>query len=204
MRACTRALAALVAASAMCAAVTATATANRIRVSSTQIRHTWPEWTINLEGGFRISCPITLEGSIHSSTISKVFAQLVAHVTRPAINAASCTGGSVLLLAASLPWHIKYDLFSGTLPNITALQFQFVGMAFLTTVLGTSCLYQTTAASPAKWIDSLVRGVVTSTRWVESVRIPSVSGGFCPAATLSGSGSLTHAGTTTALSITLI
>lgn len=200
MRMRSQSAAAIVAALLVCAAA-ATAGAGRIRTSSQQIRHTWPEWTVNV-AGVRVTCPITLEGSVHSSTIAKTARLLVGYIDRAANG--TCATGSMTLLTAGLPWHIRYDAFTGTLPNIAGLSFQLVGLAFLTTILGVSCLYLTTATSPGRWIDNLaIGGGVTSVRWREAERVPSTTAG-CPEATFSGSGSLTQSGTATPISITLI
>lgn len=194
-----RALATLAVLVALCSAVAGTASANRISTSSTQIRHTWPEWTVT-DAGSTVTCPITLEGSVHSSTIAKTVGLLVGYINRAITG--TCRGGSVTFLTTSLPWHIRYETFFGTLPNIAAISFQIVGMAFETTILGFPCLFQTSAVSPASWTDNMAAGGgVTSVRWHEAPTIP----GSCGIeATFSGSGSLTQSGTTTPISITLI
>ena len=102
-----------------------------------------------------VSCRVTLEGSFHSRTIPKVSRQLIGAITR-AIVARPCSGGEAwadngteaepLGTAPNrLPFHLTYEFFTGTLPNINALgvllsRFSFVIQA---TVLGISarCRY---------------------------------------------------------------
>src|SRR5262245_55820756 len=90
------------------AAVT-TASGTRIASKAQQtFRATWRALRfINLSG--TVECAVTLEGSFHSKTYSKVAELLIGYVSRAFVNA--CTGGSVIFLTTSLPWHIRYDGF---------------------------------------------------------------------------------------------
>lgn len=49
-------------------------------------------------------------------------------------------------LTATLPWHLQYDLFVGTLPNITRVKVMMAGASISTTELGNVCLYRSTDA----------------------------------------------------------
>lgn len=115
------------------------AAAEVLSVSSQTFRATWSALTIS--GGFgSIVCPVTLEGSFHERSITKTAGSLIGYVTRAA--ASGCSSGSATILTASLPWHVRYASFSGTLPNITALNLSVAGAAIniREPVFGITCL----------------------------------------------------------------
>jgi hypothetical protein len=74
-----------------------------------------------------VRCPVTLEGSFHSSTISKVENALMGYVSRATTAATSCTGGSLTIHQESLPWRVTYRGFTGMLPSITEIIFSLLG-----------------------------------------------------------------------------
>jgi len=96
------------------------ASANRLSINETRFRIVWNRLTFNEETAeARDVCPVTMEGSFHSGTIRKVLGALIGHVTRAA--AGACTGGGLTILRETLPWHVTYEGFFGTLPRITGL-----------------------------------------------------------------------------------
>ena len=99
------------------------------------------------------------------------------------------------MLSETLPWHVRYDSFAGTLPDITSVSLRVIGMALLVRPTGLlSCLYQTESGAPARLV--AVRetiGVITSLRFEEASSIASRTP-FCPNGVLSGSGGLTVLG----------
>jgi len=122
---CTLAVAALLA-----VAVT-TASANNLSISNNRIRAVWAPVTVIIpESALEFVCTLTLEGSFHSSTIRKVLGTLVGHVTR-AVVGHPCGGAGEMYVhngteaplgnvqPTSLPWHLTYQGFTGTLPTIT-------------------------------------------------------------------------------------
>lgn len=182
------------------------ASANRLSTSNPGIRITWTEMIL---GGNPTRCAVTMEGTLHSKTYAKTGGLLIGYITRVSI-ARPCANGEAWFLTTAegqtmetLPWHIRYDSFVGTLPNgITSVKWQFVGMAFrIRTELGGFCLAQTTNTNPAFLILGLTTGTVTSARWDEIREIPWVC---IPAAGLWGSGRMTLLSTTTAITVTLI
>src|SRR4029077_8994433 len=102
--------------------------------------------SLEFRGTLTVRCPVTLEGSLHSRTIPKIVrVLLIGAVSRVLIKNESCTGGTASVLR--LPWHITYEGFRGTLPNITAVllllqRFQF---GLMVEIFGTrrTCLYGT-------------------------------------------------------------
>jgi hypothetical protein len=210
---------ALTAALALSVAVSS-ASARRIELSNQNIRAVWEvnsKLTLsNAEGGLTLACPVTLEGSFHSRTLSKVSGQLIGYVTRAFLTRSGCvvTGGvedirilnGVETTTNTLPWHIRYDSFTGTLPNITSIRLQLVNASFVLTAFGVNCLYKSTTARPA-FADTLVTaGAVTGLRALSERFIPVFEGGFlCPEETrFTGTARVTLLGTTTAIRVRLV
>jgi hypothetical protein len=100
------------------------ATAGRISTSNTRFRVTWASLRLfTLENEVELRCSLTLEGSFHSATIRKTGGSLIGAVTRAIVKGESCVGGRATSLQESLPWHITWESFSGTLPRIEAVVF---------------------------------------------------------------------------------
>jgi hypothetical protein len=113
-------------------------------------------------GFVSMTCPVTLEGTFHSHSYTKVLESLIGYVTRASIAPASCTGGATVILTETLPWHIRYNGFEESLPFIATLNVRLVGVGFLVSQGVTRCLYQSTAASP--FFGEFVLGNGTETR----------------------------------------
>jgi hypothetical protein len=122
------------------------AAANRLSVSNRLFRATWLELKI-VDDPITVGCPVTLEGSFHSTTIRKVEGALIGAVTRAIVNGAEppCRGGRATLLQESLPWHVTYDDFEGVLPRIEQILLLLRRYEYRieTTILGirVACLY---------------------------------------------------------------
>lgn len=128
--------------------------------------------------GVTVSCNVTLEGSFHSTTIAKAAGSLVGTITRAAV--ASCSAGTMSVLAGTLPWHVQYSGFTGTLPNISTMSMRIVGMSASWTFLGLTCLGRSEAGTPAGVIaERSAGGTLTSFRWDESLPIPLTGSGGC-------------------------
>lgn len=114
------------------------------------------EFVFTEEGGGSIRCAATLVASLHRS-IAKARGTLAGFVTEG--RAERCrssvgTNGLYTFLverggaAIEPPWHIAYESFSGTLPNITNILFIIFRFRFLASVRGlfgerlNECLYQ--------------------------------------------------------------
>jgi hypothetical protein len=114
------------------------ASAGRLSISNRNIRLTFsPFHIISRESGALFSCNLTLEGSFHSGTIRKVQGALAGYITR-----ASARECSTTILQGTLPWHITYDSFSGTLPRLESLNLVFHRFAFIIdTIVHPPCLF---------------------------------------------------------------
>ena len=98
------------------------ASANRLSLSNRNFRVTWTSLRFsNTANANVVLCPTTLEGSFHSATIVKTVGALIGYVTRASLVNSSCIGGHATIRTETLPWHIRYRGYSGTLPNITLI-----------------------------------------------------------------------------------
>ena len=153
-------------------------------------------------------CNVTMEGTFHETTAAKVLETLIGYVTRVGVTH-PCTGGEgwawngtegALTGANSLPWHIRYQGFTGTLPNITTIRVNLIRPKF--SINNGICLgtYQPAAQ---RYIIELTGGIARIR--ADETQILSRLEGNCPEGRFSGtSGTLTLLGTTTAISISLI
>lgn len=195
------------AASLMLALAVSSASARRFELSSQSYRIVWnPLVFAGVEiTNARVSCPVTLEGSFHSSTLSKVAEQLVGYVSR-AIVGTPCVGGSARANTETLPWHVRYASFTGTLPNITSIVLHLVGASFVIeseAISGVKCRYTTKAGEP---------GIGTANRNTTTGEISGLAAGgviasetfLCPRGTFSGTGRVTVQGGTAAITVRLV
>lgn len=207
------------------AAIVANTSARRLEISPAErgLRIVWPSYKV-LVGweSFEVivACPVTLEGSLHSRTLSKVCGALVGYITRATVNEGACrasyepemtgTPAKSHFLAETLPWHVRYESFTGTLPSIASVTFQVVGAALRVyeLPLGESCLYRSTAAAPMRYLlERGMAGEVTGLTNEESRLIPNSEGSpQCSTRGLgySGTGTVSVLGTTTGISLRLV
>ncbi len=181
-------------------ALVGTASANRLSFSSSTLRGTWA--STEFAGGFgTVRCSMTIEGSLHSRSIVKTAGALIGYITRASIG--PCATGSATVLTATLPWHIRYSSFSGTLPNISRITANVIGMGLQIRepTLGITCLATSTAAEPV--IIIIVReagGIIVIIVWGGEIETSCGLKG-----TLGGSSNApTVLGATTRITVTLI
>jgi hypothetical protein len=204
-------LTALIPALTLSAAVT-TAHARRIELSNTRIRLVWASF--ELVGVFEVAVrcsSLTLEGTIHSRTFSKVSGQLLGYITSAALKR-PCTSAEAWVLngteqlpngtkPTSLPWHILFVSFTGVLPRISAIRLSLRGFGFLISSFGTGCLYLTTNAHPliGELSANETTGDVNEFRPDETASIPpfAILEGFCESARFRGAATVTVQGSTT-------
>lgn len=177
-----------------------TASARNLSISNQNIRMTFNNIELGIEGVSTTSCHVTLEGSFHSRTLPKTPETLVGLLTRVANG--SCNNPVTIL--GTLPWHIRYTGFSGTLPNITLIIARAIGASFqVEPGLGIRCLMRNNLQFRA------IRN--TASGELSGIEIPtqevSLTGAFCPATgalASNGNGSIMLLGATTRLTVTLI
>lgn len=125
------------------------ASARRLEVSEQRFLAIWT--SLNFSGGFgpTVLCPVTLAGSFHSRTISKVSGQLVGYVTEASVDSPNCTNGHATVRTETLAWHVQYNSFTGTLPEIGTIKIQLVGARFRIEDSGVTCESTTSQSRPA-------------------------------------------------------
>jgi hypothetical protein len=178
---------------------TSGASARNLSYSSQTYRILWASLRFSESGGnFPITCPVTLEGSFHSRTFAKVRDLLAGYITRAVVNNAGCTEGQATILAESLPWHVTYQSFTGSLPSINSVRYNLIGAAFqIEPTFGIVCLARTTTTFPAAGDAARdARGNITSLIPDSELAIP-VTGTNCPRAGIfSGGGEVFVLGST--------
>jgi hypothetical protein len=143
-----------------------TASARRIFLSNQRWLAIWPVLTLSAPtAGNTIRCPVTLEGSFHSATLSKVSGQLIGYVTQGRVNEPACTGGNARVEAASLPWHTLFISFSGTLPIISSVRLSLINATFeVEPEGGPFCRTKTTTREPAFGEIGIIAGAEAGNR----------------------------------------
>jgi hypothetical protein len=187
-------------------ALVGTASARNLSISSQTIRATWTAMEFSSpSAGVLVRCPVTLEGSLHSRTIAKTAGSLMGYITRAVVAEASCSGGRARVRGETLPWHVTYQGFTGTLPNITSIRTTVTRPGFDVTAVffgfNVTCSYRTTNVNGT--FNREAGGALTNVQ-VEGREL--VSEGFgCGNGNLAGtSAAPTVLGTTTRLTVTLI
>lgn len=139
-------LIAVASATVLLAALVSTASARTFSTTSQTLRSTFREVKFNLPFGDTI-CQVTLEGSLHSRTIAKVGGALIGYITRAELG--PCSSFAFTILRETLPWHVRYVGFAGTLPNITAMRTNVIGWSErMREPQGVACLWRSTATEP--------------------------------------------------------
>ncbi|MGN6189053.1 MAG: hypothetical protein ACTHOE_09150 [Conexibacter sp.] len=140
------------------ATLVSTASATQLETSSQTLRTAFTSVRIRETFGSTTGCAMTLEGSLHSRTIQKVAGTLIGYITSAHLG--TCTAGTATILTETLPWHIRYLAFRGTLPNITSLISNVIGFAFkFRFPTGANCLARSTPEEPL--INTFEREVAT-------------------------------------------
>jgi len=176
--------------------------------TNTGIRATWSAMDFaSPSAGVTVRCPVTLEGSLHSRTIAKVANSLIGYITRAIVAGTRppCSGGTARVLTETLPWHVTYQGFAGTLPRITSIRTTVVRPAFQVTApffgFEVTCTYRQNNVNGTFNVEAA--GVLTTAQ-VEGTNL-AAEGFGCSEGTLSGtSTTLTLLGTTSRLTVRLI
>jgi hypothetical protein len=209
------------AASLLLGSVVSNASAGNLSVSNSNLRATFASLEFNGEGLAIIRCPVTLEGSFHSRTIPKVERLLIGAVTSAVVKQASCTNGvgsafngteryNGITPANTLPWHVTYESFSGTLPTPSAVNILFSRFRFGLRDNAGFCTGQYGSAT-----DNITAagnlgagGAITSLIPIDGRNTASLirrdAGIACPNGRMRGTGSVMLLGSTTLISVTLI
>ncbi|MGN6189502.1 MAG: hypothetical protein ACTHOE_11420 [Conexibacter sp.] len=206
-------IAAVVGAVAILAAALGAASARNFSFSNQTERVTFAELRFT-SGEIATTCRVTLEGSFHSRTTAKVREALVGAVTAVTV-AHPCQGGEGFAFNGiertpnTLPWHIQYDSFEGTLPtaisSITLILSRFRYLIQVPFICAASYGSETDRLFNSI---RLTGGVITEAAPVGGrntvTRVTTLSG-ICPASgTMTGTGSPTVLNGTARITVTLI
>ena len=214
-------IAVITAATTLLALLATAAPARNFSTSNQQFRVAWNEIDFGTET-VTVTCRVTLEGSFHYRTIVKRERALIGYITAAAA-ARPCTNGEAWsangrethprlgVLANTLPWHLTYESFTGTLPNITDIRFLIRGLRIkIHAIFNTLGLYGDANDNITGRAIREARGAITGLEPVagrSTVRLVNCLGGICP---VSGPfsnrrpGVVTLLNTTTRITITLI
>jgi hypothetical protein len=130
------------------APTTFTASAHRLRASSSLIRIRWDLMQIS-EGAGTLECVVILEGVLNNATFAKVNGSTIGYVMRAEREV--CEGGILTILRETLPWRVQYEVATGTLPDIEELRVRVVGVSgAASTGFFFSCLMRSIEAAPAR------------------------------------------------------
>jgi hypothetical protein len=132
MRLHTKVIITTIAAAALFASLAATAPARNISLTNRNIRVTFEPILFNSSTA-TVSCRVTVEGSFHSATISKVNRALIGYISRATTDQGTCRSSSFSITGRvrqeTLPWHLTYLGFRERLP--AAIEIDLVeGLSF--------------------------------------------------------------------------
>lgn len=166
-----------------------TASANRLSMTEQALGAAWSQLSID-GAGADITCRAAIGATFHSPTLSKTRGALIGHVI-DAPQPTSCLGGSATMLQETLPWHVTYEGFTGSLPNIGSIIFLFVGLSIRVDPNGIppACLGRTTTTN--NFSATAIRdadGDIGGLRADETDRIPLLGDFGCNAFTAALSG----------------
>jgi hypothetical protein len=128
------------------------ASARTLSVNDDDFSMQWPSLEFLAAVG-TVRCSVLLSGSFHRRVISKTAGLLVGAITGATVS--RCEGGEARALTGTLPWHLRYVAFGGTLPVIRSLTLSLVGASFAVTIAGATCLARTDSTEPAVLIVSV-------------------------------------------------
>jgi hypothetical protein len=154
-------LLAVVGATVLFGALVSPAFAGRLSLSSDLVAETFTR--TNFSGGLgTIECDLILTKILHSRSFAKTRLLLLGYII--AANITRCARGGATILRETLPWHIRYDSFSGTLPNITSFKTLMVGFALRVRepTFGIECLARSTPEESYALTYNLSGGVIQS------------------------------------------
>ena len=193
-------------------AMVATASAGRLSISNQNFRVTWTSLQFETQSRLgRVLCPTTIEGSFHYRTIVKTVGALIGYITRAIVQGENppCQGGTATVLTETLPWHITYGGFDGTLPSISGIRMNLIGGSFSVFVesAGVICLARSTTANPMKGrVNINASGQALTLTPDRNAPIP-LTGGICALTRgilLEDVGTVTLLGNSSIITVTLI
>lgn len=119
-------------------ALVSSASARNLEVSSQTVTSLWTRLSITSSAIGIVECEVKLSGSFHGRTFTKTVNSLIGYITEGTV--LRCASGGATVNQASLPWHVKYRSFAGTLPNITQVASTVTGSEWnVREIFGLTC-----------------------------------------------------------------
>jgi hypothetical protein len=141
---------ATVGATVLLGALVGSASARNISLSNQFIETQWRAVTFTGPFSTRIVCEVHLSGSLHRRTLAKSVGSLIGYITQAEFGNNACSTGRATILRETLPWHVRYLGFVGTLPNITRIIVNVIRASFFVEDGGlVECLAASTVTRPA-------------------------------------------------------
>jgi len=188
-------LLASLAATLLLGALVAGASAGSLSSSTGTFSAHWNLWRYT--GGFGpAECEFDLAGTFHTRGFTKTANSLIGYIT--SANIPRCTRGGATILRETLPWHVTYRSFAGTLPNITSQAANIIGVSMRVRepAIGETCLARSSASSPT--ILTFNRETATGNVWsVDASGSIPCTGAVNVTGSISGRSSSVSAGTLT-------
>jgi hypothetical protein len=138
-------LLASVGATVLLGALVSSATARNYEISEQRMRGIFTSLEFHLPE-VTARCALTVEGSLHTRTLPKVIGSLLGYITR--VDLGACAIGTATVLTSTLPWHVRYSGFQGTLPNITSIITHVIGASWRISTGGVTCLARSSTTEP--------------------------------------------------------
>lgn len=124
------------------------ASASRLSISNRNLTRAYlPSLRFGAFGITAADCAVTLDGSFHSATLAKVNRALIGHISLASVG--TCVTGSATVLRETLPWHLQYGGFLGSLPTPRPIV-RTIGISFR---LSSGCLARSTEEAPSRGIN---------------------------------------------------
>jgi len=125
--------------------------AGRLSLTARTIKIVWPRLEFNDETGTaRATCPVTLQGSFHSSTMRKTVGAVLGYVNGHETGRCSF-GEAEFERGISGVWSIQYVGFTGTLPSLSGFTVKIVGVKYWFTAFNNEiCTYYEAGSEQVK------------------------------------------------------
>jgi len=157
-------------------ALATAASAGRLSISDEFWAALWTR--ANFTGGIgTVECEILLSRAMHvERTFEKTRGSLFGYLRD--VEVRRCARGGATLLRETLPWHIQYDSFGGTLPSIGSITTHVIGLSMRVhePTFGVECLARSTSGEPAIETYNLRSNVITSHSLGGTIRCGSFNG----------------------------
>ncbi len=121
------------------------AAANRLATNDLDFYAIWNDESqrLSFEAGVTIDCEVTLLGHFHTQTITKTLGSLIGLVDHVEVDETGCINGDAIPVPpeGDVNWHLTYEGFTGTLPNITGVFLLLQGIEFvIQSDIGADCI----------------------------------------------------------------